>query len=73
MKVGPSHLIIEYEAVKARPLRAREAINGSASLLDTVFERIDRHRKVKEERERVSVRVREVSIVIVIVVAAGVV
>lgn len=31
MKVGPSHRIIEYEEVKARPEKARQAIKGSPS------------------------------------------
>lgn len=55
MKVGPSHLIIEYEAANAIPLNAKEAMSGSPSPRK-VFEMMPMQARDNERRLRVSVK-----------------
>lgn len=55
MNVGPSHLIIEYEAANAMPLNARDAIRGSPSPRK-VLEIMPTQASVRERRLRDSVK-----------------
>jgi hypothetical protein len=65
MNVGPSHLIIEYVALKATPLRASDATSGAPSPWK-VFARIATHATVNERRLYVSALVRAEVVVVMI-------
>lgn len=55
MNVGPSHLIIEYEAANAIPLNAKDAMRGSPSPRN-VFEIMPMQASVRERRLTDSVK-----------------
>jgi len=67
INVGPSHLIIEYVAEKAMPLKARDAMRGSPSPWN-VFAIIPRDARNKDSKVIVSVKESEEAVEVVIVV-----